>query len=316
LKIGDLMGTVVVPFMPLKTDEDYEALVDLGQKVIDFFAENALEHDFSDAYDDAFSNAVSGAANTEDIEDTTGGGGGGGNGSGGGNGDDGNGDDGGATAGGGDASETGPETSLETTAASSRRAKKRRRKFRPDSVLRVLRRLRDANDTVAFRSSGNLRVMLRNDPDCPDNELGFDVSVVTTGEPDAVERALSNEIDVMPEDDGIGNIVVEEYSFDPARDPETLTEIVDFLDALDAWRVCPCGDYIIKDAEQQCYYCDLMTDPETTSDDICPICHEDVNNPRWIFRTPCCRQVMHRACRDACARPPLEPRCPMCRVQW
>ncbi|MBQ0960859.1 dissimilatory-type sulfite reductase subunit alpha [Ideonella sp. 4Y11] len=45
LKIGDLMGTVVVPFMPLKTDEDYEALVELGQKIIDFFAENALEHE-------------------------------------------------------------------------------------------------------------------------------------------------------------------------------------------------------------------------------------------------------------------------------
>ncbi len=45
LKIGDLMGTVVVPFMPLKTEEDFAALVELGQKVIDFFAENALEHE-------------------------------------------------------------------------------------------------------------------------------------------------------------------------------------------------------------------------------------------------------------------------------
>jgi sulfite reductase alpha subunit len=45
LKIGDLMGTVVVPFMPLKTEDDYEVLVELGQKVIDFFAENALEHE-------------------------------------------------------------------------------------------------------------------------------------------------------------------------------------------------------------------------------------------------------------------------------
>ena len=45
LKIGDLMGTVIIPFLPLKTDEDYEALVELGQKVIDFFAENALEHE-------------------------------------------------------------------------------------------------------------------------------------------------------------------------------------------------------------------------------------------------------------------------------
>jgi sulfite reductase alpha subunit len=45
LKIGDLMGTVVIPFLPLKTDEDYEKLVELGQKTIDFFAENALEHE-------------------------------------------------------------------------------------------------------------------------------------------------------------------------------------------------------------------------------------------------------------------------------
>ena len=45
LKIGDLMGTVVVPFMPLKTVADYQQLVELGQKVIDFFAENALEHE-------------------------------------------------------------------------------------------------------------------------------------------------------------------------------------------------------------------------------------------------------------------------------
>jgi sulfite reductase alpha subunit len=45
LKIGDLMGTVVVPFMKLATDEDREALVELAQKIIDFFAENALEHE-------------------------------------------------------------------------------------------------------------------------------------------------------------------------------------------------------------------------------------------------------------------------------
>ena len=45
LKIGDLMGTVVVPFMKLESDEDFEQLVELGQKVIEFFAENALEHE-------------------------------------------------------------------------------------------------------------------------------------------------------------------------------------------------------------------------------------------------------------------------------
>jgi len=45
LKIGDLFGTVVIPFMKLDTDEDREKLVDLGQRIIDFFAENALEHE-------------------------------------------------------------------------------------------------------------------------------------------------------------------------------------------------------------------------------------------------------------------------------
>ena len=45
LKIGDLMGTVVVPFMKLETDEDREKLVELGKSIVDFFAENALEHE-------------------------------------------------------------------------------------------------------------------------------------------------------------------------------------------------------------------------------------------------------------------------------
>src|SRR5208282_999167 len=45
LKIGDLMGTVVVPFMKLETEQDREKLVELAQKIIDFFTENALEHE-------------------------------------------------------------------------------------------------------------------------------------------------------------------------------------------------------------------------------------------------------------------------------
>ena len=45
LKIGATMGTVVVPFMKLETEEDFEKLNELGRNVIDFFAENALEHE-------------------------------------------------------------------------------------------------------------------------------------------------------------------------------------------------------------------------------------------------------------------------------
>jgi sulfite reductase alpha subunit len=45
LKIGDLMGIVIVPFMKLETEEDYEAIVELAEEVIDFWAENGLEHE-------------------------------------------------------------------------------------------------------------------------------------------------------------------------------------------------------------------------------------------------------------------------------
>jgi sulfite reductase alpha subunit len=45
LKIGDLMGTVVVPFKKLETEEDYEGLVEMAEEIIDFWAENGLEHE-------------------------------------------------------------------------------------------------------------------------------------------------------------------------------------------------------------------------------------------------------------------------------
>ncbi|MBS4097152.1 MAG: dissimilatory-type sulfite reductase subunit alpha [Sulfuricella sp.] len=47
LKIGATMGTVVIPFMKLESDEDFDALIEFGQNHIDFFAENALEHERS-----------------------------------------------------------------------------------------------------------------------------------------------------------------------------------------------------------------------------------------------------------------------------
>lgn len=45
LKIGDLMGTVIVPFKKLETEEDWESLVELAEGILDFWAENALEHE-------------------------------------------------------------------------------------------------------------------------------------------------------------------------------------------------------------------------------------------------------------------------------
>jgi sulfite reductase alpha subunit len=45
LKIGDLMGTVIIPFMKMGTEEDYERIKELASTVIDYWAENGLEHE-------------------------------------------------------------------------------------------------------------------------------------------------------------------------------------------------------------------------------------------------------------------------------
>jgi sulfite reductase alpha subunit len=45
LKVGDLMGTMIVPFMKLESDEDFEKLEEFAETVIEFFGENALEHE-------------------------------------------------------------------------------------------------------------------------------------------------------------------------------------------------------------------------------------------------------------------------------
>lgn len=45
LKVGDLMGIMVVPFMKMESDEDFEALETLAEDLVEFFADNALEHE-------------------------------------------------------------------------------------------------------------------------------------------------------------------------------------------------------------------------------------------------------------------------------
>jgi len=45
LKIGDQMGSVIIPFMKLESDEDFEKLEELSETMIEFFADNALEHE-------------------------------------------------------------------------------------------------------------------------------------------------------------------------------------------------------------------------------------------------------------------------------
>ena len=45
LKVGDMMGIMVKPFIKLETDEDFEELEEFAENMVEFFADNALEHE-------------------------------------------------------------------------------------------------------------------------------------------------------------------------------------------------------------------------------------------------------------------------------
>ena len=190
---------------------------------------------------------------------------------------------------------------------------------KPEALLHTLKRMRRCNDNVAFRTRGGLRVMVRNDPeDAEKNYLTFDVSVITEDEAPSTVTAIKNEIDIMEEESGC--VVIEEYSF-AEDDAEGLQTAVDFLNDVDRWTVCPCGEFLIKDAPaDMCYYCE-MTAEDGGETLFCPICHE-TGHVRWMVATSCCKQRLHRKCKETCvATESLRsdndvPRCPMCRSSW
>ena len=194
----------------------------------------------------------------------------------------------------------------------------------PASFLAVLKRLRAKDDSFAFRASGGLRIVIRNDKDDDEDDANpdwftFEVGVVVNDEErPCVIKSIKNEVDIMEDVDVGGIAVLETFEFDQADD-ESLMESIEFLNAVDHWTVCPCGDYLIKDRGETCYYCQMTHRQDDTEENFCPICHE-VGRNRWMITTGCCKQKMHKKCKEACIVSNdlrnLESRCPMCREPW
>ena len=206
------------------------------------------------------------------------------------------------------------QASTSTSAETSVVSKKRAFITRPEALLAVAKRLRVSNDNLAYRTSGGLRIMLRNDPD-PDvdhedaNVLAFDVSVITDNESSAIIRSIKNEVDIMEDESGC--VVIEEYEFGESDD-DALKSAMDFLNEVDQWTVCACGEYLIKDfPATECYLCELTHAGDPT-DIFCPICHEP-GRARWMTTTTCCAQQLHAKCKTACKEASGTTGCPMCR---
>jgi sulfite reductase alpha subunit len=45
LKVGNMLGSMIIPFIKAETDEDIQKIIDLSAKIIDWWSENALDHE-------------------------------------------------------------------------------------------------------------------------------------------------------------------------------------------------------------------------------------------------------------------------------
>jgi hypothetical protein len=160
-----------------------------------------------------------------------------------------------------------------------------------NSLYAALSRLCEANDAFVFRNPGGIPILLRGIKE--DDHCNVDVSVTTCEDRPCIEECMKNEVGVSQEDNFF---ILHEFTIDE----DTIKEIQEALNSMWLWTVCPCGQYIIKQAnEEMCYMCRMTLASTITApsqESFCPICHDARSHPRWMMQTPCCKQAMHRLC--------------------
>lgn len=180
------------------------------------------------------------------------------------------------------------------------------------SLLATLHRLRVLNEAVMFYTqSGDIKLMLRNDPATSDI-IACDLCIVADGDDD---DDLTRVLDLHP--DGYmeepATYVLESWSFDADKVGEAdMDRVAAAINAAYLLRICPCRRYLIKDDGMYCYFCHMTSTPATREHHFCPICCED-SVRMHMTTTPCCSQSLHRGCLATWRAKSGDDRCPLCR---
>ena len=189
----------------------------------------------------------------------------------------------------------------------------------------TLRRLQASNDAVMLRNAeGTLKLLLCNDPDMDDEHdsvktVYADLCIVVD-EDEAIEKALELEPSGYKSWHGETSVFVLD-SFEVTMEgsdkevDEELQEVARCINTACRYRICPCGDYLIKDGADVCLYCDMTAGPgELEATEFCAICQDKGCRAHMVLQT-CCNQTLHRGCL-ATWKTRGEgdtDRCPMCR---
>lgn len=176
----------------------------------------------------------------------------------------------------------------------------------------TLVRLHATNDAVVFwNRDRSFKIMLRNDPEDAVT-LACDLSIVFDEEDPAMGRVMDLMFDGYLEEAGI--YVLESWKFSREEcAPEDVTPVLNAINRVHDYSLCPCGSYVIKDRAPMCAFCHLTSTVDDAADEgMCAICH-DACLARHAVHMGCCNQMLHGRCLRTWKSTSEDPRCPLCR---
>lgn len=182
----------------------------------------------------------------------------------------------------------------------------------PEAVLATLRRMRNTNGAVSFwNADHSIRFMLRNDAeayeldDIDPDAVHADLCIVVDEDDSLIAKVLELEHDGYFDEPTM--FVLESYEVAGDAGP-----VVEKLNEVHKYKVCPCARYLIKDQADICLFCQLTAAPGACDKQFCPICHDDGIKAHMTTQA-CCDQPLHLACL-ATWRDQGKSTCPLCRA--
>lgn len=182
--------------------------------------------------------------------------------------------------------------------------------FDDDSFKRVITRLCRTQDTLSLSNPAGIRLLVRYNESDETTDCAFDVCVFADDESHGhVRRAIENDMSVI-DDDTEGIFVIDEFVLDETWSPsERFRDAIELVRSLWMWRVCPCGNYFVKDSDAKyvvCLRCDLLSGDTQTNAYTCLLCCQPFDSPAAATLN-CCGKVIDRKCFLRCTA------CPFCR---
>lgn len=164
------------------------------------------------------------------------------------------------------------------------------------ALLSALVRLHAHNDAIIFwNADESFKILMRNDP--VDSETyAFDLSILCEEDADdPVNKLLQTEHDGYFDEPGVFTFETLSVSSSSGADADDVRHAMSRINELWAYKICPCGSYLIKDGGSLCNFCDMTMTPADREVHFCPICHEN-SIRKHMTRQDCCSQYIHTSC--------------------